>query len=160
MRAGRQDPISVDLACGWSGFVTLGSMNSPSGTSRDWNSDAAAVRAEALEVLSDALQWRLAGSRWPAIDEVLATMDAALRVNDLVTLAAATADLELVGPVRITRIGATPVVPAPAPVRERLNRLVHVLGGTAVPGREEAERAGPEEPGLGAIGVPGTAVPE
>ena len=68
-----------------------------------WDSgDALDVRAEALDVISDALQWRLVAQRWHAIEEVLAAMDAALAANDLQALAAATADLELAGPLRIT----------------------------------------------------------
>jgi hypothetical protein len=121
-------------------------MNSPSGPSRDWDSDeAAGLRAEALDAVSDALQWRLAGSRWAAIEGMLAAMDAALQAKDPEALASAITDLELAGPVRITRIGATPIVPPSPPVRERLNRLVHVLGGAAVPSEGQPERAGADD---------------
>lgn len=121
-------------------------MNSPPETSRDWDSDdAAGLRAEALDAISDALQWRLASSRWAAIEGVLAAMDEALQARDLEALASALSDLELAGPVRITRIGATPIVPASPPVRERLNRLVHVLGGTTVPSEGQPERAGADD---------------
>jgi hypothetical protein len=111
--------------------VTLGSMAFPDDPSPAW--DAGDLRAEALEVVSDALQWRLAGERWQAIGQILAAMDAAVAAGDTDALAAATADLELAGPVRITRIGAVPVVPASKPVAYQLNRLVHSLGGTVVP---------------------------
>ncbi len=87
------------------------------------------LRAEALDVISDVLQWRLAYASWEAIEQVLAALDAALAAGDLDALAAAIADLELAGPLRITRIGATPAVPAPPPVRDVLNRLVFSLGG-------------------------------
>ena len=110
-----------------------------------YSHDAADVRTEALDVVSDALQWQLADARWQAIEQMLAAMAAALEVDDLEALAAATADLELAGPLRITRIGATPIVPPPPPIRDRLNRLVHSLGGTVVSGREEAERAGADD---------------
>jgi hypothetical protein len=107
-------------------------MGSPDEPPPSWDAgDVAGIRAEALDVLSDALQWRLADVRWQAIGQMLATMDAALAADDLTALSAATADLELAGPLRITRIGATPVVPPPAPVRDRLNRLVHSLGATS-----------------------------
>jgi hypothetical protein len=118
--------------------VTLNDMAFPDGpapggdgTSTDSAAidGAAEVRAEALDLLKDALHWHLAEARWQAIEHVLITMDAALTVSDLAALAAATADLELAGPLRITRIGATPVVPPPPPIRDRLNRLVYVLGG-------------------------------
>jgi hypothetical protein len=113
-------------------FVTLGSMVFPDEppASTDSGNDFDA-RAEALDVVSDALQWRLAEARWQAIEQVLIAMDAALAAGNVDALAAATADLELAGPLRITRIGATPVVPPAPAVRARLNRLVHSLGGTS-----------------------------
>jgi hypothetical protein len=115
-------------------------MASPDGSPPSWgSSDVVGVRAEALDVVSDIDQWRLADARWQAIDQVLAAMAAALETDDLEALAAATAELELAGPVRITRIGATPVVPPPPQVRDRLNLLVHALGGTSAGERDEPE---------------------
>lgn len=126
-------------------FVTLSSMSSLDNSARGWNSPDAGTRTEALDVISDALQWRLADARWAAIEEVLAAMDAALSANDTEALAAATADLELAGPVRITRIGAVPVVPPPPAIRDRLNRLVHSLGGSPEAHQAEPGRAGSDE---------------
>src|SRR5689334_11872934 len=123
-------------------FVTLSSMNSLE-PGPGWNpADTASVRAEALDVISDVLSWRLAGTRWVAIEQVLAAMDAALAAGDVTALATATTDLELAGPVRITRIGADPVVPPPPAIRDRLNQLVHSLGGVPAadqpdPGQQE-----------------------
>jgi hypothetical protein len=74
---------------------------------------------------------------------VLIAMDAALAAGDLQALEAASADLGLAGPLRITRIGATPVVPPVPPVRDLLNRLVFSLGGTPVP--PEPEDAGADD---------------
>ena len=124
-------------------FVTLGSMSSLEEPGPGWNSaDTGSVRTEALDVLSDALSWQLAGRRWAAIEQVLAAMDAALAAGDVTALATATTDLELAGPVRVTRIGADPVVPPPPATRDRLNRLVHSLGGVPAadqpdPGQQE-----------------------
>jgi CATRA-Associated Small Protein len=119
----------------------------------DWDSeDAAGIRAEALDVLSDALQWQLAETRWPAIEQVLAAMDAAVTGRDLHALMAATADLELAGPLRITRIGATPILPAPPKIRDRLNQLVFTLGG--VPAASD-EDPGPPASGYGRGGAHG-----
>jgi phage tail protein X len=124
-------------------FVTLSSMSSLEEPGSGWNpADTASVRAEALDVISDALSWRLAGTRWAAIEQVLAAMDAALAAGDVTALATATTDLELAGPVRITRIGADPVVPPPPAIRDRLNQLVHSLGGVPAadqpdPGQQE-----------------------
>jgi hypothetical protein len=120
-------------------FVTLSSMSSLDKSAPHWNSADSGVRAEALDVISDALVWRLADARWSAIEETLAAMDAALAANDAKALAAATIDLELAGPVRITRIGAVPVVPPPPAIRDRLNRLVYSLGGTPAADQDEPE---------------------
>jgi hypothetical protein len=89
----------------------------------------AAARGDALEALLDASQWDLSEVRWVAIEQILKAMQEALTNGDLDAFVAATTDLELAGPFRITRIGAGPVKPPP-PVRERLNQLVHALGGT------------------------------
>jgi hypothetical protein len=115
-------------------FVTLSSMVSPDESPASTNSgNDFDARAEALDVVSDALQWRLTEARWLAIEPVLLAMDAALAAGDLQALEVATADLGLAGPLRITRIGATPVVSPVPPIRDLLNRLVYSLGGTAAP---------------------------
>jgi hypothetical protein len=126
--------------------VTLSSMSSPGEPAPSWNSfDTGGVRAEALDVVSDALQWRLADARWIGIERVLAAMDTAIAANDVAALATATADLELAGPVRIIRIGTVPVGPPPSAIRDRLNRLVHSLGGISVADRPEPGQAGSGE---------------
>lgn len=128
--------------------VTLGGMVSSGGPPGSWDADDVVdVRAEALDVVSDALQWRLADARWQAIEPVLAAMDAALAAGDLDALAAATADLELAGPLRITRIGATPIVPPAPPIRDRLNQLVHSLGGIPATQQGRPEDAGADDDG-------------
>ena len=97
------------------------------------------MRAKALGAASDALEWRLTSERWEKIQPVLAAMAAALETGDPDALKAATAGLELVGPVRIVRIGASPVVPPPPQVRDRLNQLVYTLGGTTAREPDESE---------------------
>jgi hypothetical protein len=128
--------------------VTLSSMVSPDepSASREYGNDVD-VRAEALDVVFDALHWRLADARWQTIEQVLIAMDAALAAGDLDALAAASADLELAGPLRITRIGATPVVPPAPPVRDLLNRLVYSLGGIPAAPQHEPEDAGADDDG-------------
>jgi hypothetical protein len=127
---------------------TLRSMISPGEPPRGWDIGGVVdVRAEALDVVSDALLWRMTEARWQAIEQVLVAMDAALTAGDLDALALATADLELAGPLRITRIGATPVVPPAPPVRDRLNRLVHSLGGTRAMRRNGTEDAETDDDG-------------
>jgi hypothetical protein len=83
-------------------------------------------------VVEDALEWRLHPSRWERIAPIVAALTEALEHGDREALVTATADLELAGPLRITRIGDDPLVPPPPPVRDRLNRLVHTLGDVAV----------------------------
>jgi hypothetical protein len=100
----------------------------------------AAARGEALEALLDALLWELTEVRWAAIDQILEAMQSALAGGDSDAFVAATADLELSGPFRITKIGAVPVKPPPK-VRERFNQLVHSLGGT-VPEMPEERSTG------------------
>jgi hypothetical protein len=85
---------------------------------------AKSVRSDALGVLSDVLMWQLAASRWQAIEEVLVAMDAALQANDLEALADATIQLELAGPLRVTRIGGTPFSTPPDAVRGRVVQLM------------------------------------
>jgi hypothetical protein len=102
--------------------------------------DVAEFRAEALDVLSDAFQWLLAETRWQAIEQILTAMDAAVETGDTAALAAATADLELAGPLRIIPIGPPPVGPPPK-ARDLLNKLVYSLGGTVV-GDEPGSAAG------------------
>jgi hypothetical protein len=96
------------------------------------------VRDEALDVIKDALRWQLAEARWQAIEQILGAMDAALESGDPQAVSAATVELEMAGPLRITRIGGTPVVSPPPPVRDRLNRLVFSLGGTTPEPRPQA----------------------
>jgi hypothetical protein len=82
---------------------------------------------DALDVLSDLSEWRLSEARWEEVERVVATMQAALAAGDSAMLGEATADLELLSPIRITRVGATPTVPAPERVRERRNQLEQTL---------------------------------
>lgn len=111
-------------------FVTLSTMVSPEGPPAHWDgADAADVRSEALDVVLDALEWRLADTRWQAVEQILTAMNASLAAGDVPALAAATAELELASPLRMTRIGDTPVVPAAQPVRVLLTKLVYSLGG-------------------------------
>jgi hypothetical protein len=124
-------------------FVTLSGMDPLGEPSQAGDSgEVFDIRAEALDVISDALGWRLADTRWQAIEPVLVAVDAALTAGDLAALTAATADLELAGPLRITRIGTPPVVPPPPAIRDRLNRLVYSLGGAPAADQEQPGHGG------------------
>jgi hypothetical protein len=87
------------------------------------------LRDEALGLLRDAAGWRLAAGRWPVVERRLDAMTVALAAGDFAAFAAAARDLEADGPVRATRIEDVPPQPAPTPVRERINELVHSLAG-------------------------------
>lgn len=92
------------------------------------------ARADALDVLRDVLAWQLVEDRWQRVAGVLETMRTAVAAGDSAMVESATAELELASPVRVQRIGAISVRPAPEIVRERVNHLVHTLHGPARPG--------------------------
>jgi hypothetical protein len=86
------------------------------------------LRQDALDVLRDVTRWTLSDSRWTSVADVVGALAAALAARDWTSLRAAVYDLELAGPVRATRIGTTTIlVPAPEPVREEINELIHAL---------------------------------
>ena len=86
-----------------------------------------ALREEALDVLRDALRWRLTARRWTGVEEVVAGLAAALRAGDVGVLRRRVHELELSGPVRATGIDEDPVVEPPDAVRPVLNALVRAL---------------------------------
>ncbi len=99
----------------------------------------AAARGEALDALQAASGWRLAEAGWVSVAPILDAMLAALEGGNLDALQAATADLERLKPERIVKIGTEPAEPPPR-VRERLNRLVHALGGASQDDLRGADR--------------------
>lgn len=84
----------------------------------------------ALKVLRHAGQWELSAARWEVVERCLTAMRAAVADRDAELLEDAAAQLSLVGPVRIVRIGDPGRFPAPPAVRERLNQLIHLLAGS------------------------------
>jgi hypothetical protein len=124
----------------------LGAAMGDSGAPVRWNPGRIdEIRSEAVAALSDASSWKLADERWQEIYRVLAAMAAALESGDPGALEAATARLELAGPLRIIPIGPAPG-PTP-PVRDLLNELVHALGGVTV------AQSWPERGDTGAAGA-------
>jgi hypothetical protein len=97
---------------------------------------------EALEVLSDALLWELAQTRWEQVLTAIAEIAKAVDSGSLEALWRGIADLELCSPLRVsTRLGDTnPRLPATKPVRELAVELTDKL---RPPGRPAADH----EPG-------------
>lgn len=94
----------------------------------DWRTDdVTEVRRDALSVLQDVLNWHLSSARWDGIADSIEALTASLGLGDIAAVQETVIQLELAGPVRITRIGAVPTEPAPRHIRERVNYLVHQL---------------------------------
>jgi hypothetical protein len=103
----------------------------PGGRSRESLAADPQARAEAAELLADVLDWRLPANRWAEVGQLVSVLAAASAEDSAVALREAMMELELAGPVRVTRIGAADEAqqgPPPEPVRERVNRLIYALG--------------------------------
>ena len=95
----------------------------------------AETREDALDVLGDLLHWQLPPARWQQVASVLTELEIAWRARDAAAVREAVADLELSGPVRATRIGSAPTGASPD-VKDRIDALVHSLGGRSEPAPE------------------------
>jgi hypothetical protein len=82
---------------------------------------------DALMVLDDVTSWHLAEGRWATVTAALVSLADAAERGDAEAFRAATIQLELASPTRITRIGMAPAVPPPPPVLEIVNSLVRSL---------------------------------
>jgi hypothetical protein len=100
----------------------------------------AALRAEALDVLHDVVQWRLTEPRWATVRTALDAMRAAFDAGDVEALRAAVHALELAGPVRANSLNGPPVEGVAQPVYDVANGLVHDLSGDETPAQP------PEDP--------------
>jgi hypothetical protein len=86
------------------------------------------VRDDALDVLRVTLVWRWTEGRWRMVAQAADALAAALAAGDDAACRAAVHDLALAGPVRAVSAENPPTEPAPDPVRERVNELIHTLG--------------------------------
>ncbi|KAA0940810.1 CATRA system-associated protein [Streptomyces apricus] len=109
------------------------------------------ARDDAVDVLKDLIEWELAPQRWERVDSIVGSLADALAQGDGDALREATAELELTGPVRVTRIGGTSLIPVPERTRDRANHLVHTLGQQPERQRQE-ERADASTDGPGGDG--------
>lgn len=84
-----------------------------------------------LGTLSDLAGWLLDDMRWALVDECLDAVEQALELNDDNALQAATADLELLGPSRVSsrvsRTGSRKAIDIPPPLRDRVTALIEKL---------------------------------
>jgi len=98
----------------------------------------------ALDVLGDVPSWHLAPARWVQVREHLAMLDAAFDRRDVPAMCTAVTTLGSLGPVRLTRIGAVPIEPAPGHIRERVHRVVSLLDQPgSTPAAERRADGGP-----------------
>ncbi|MFD3589818.1 CATRA system-associated protein [Streptomyces sp. NPDC058683] len=87
------------------------------------------TRTDVVEVLGDLLEWKLSPQRWDRVQALVDALADAVAAGDGDGVRDVTAELELSGPVRISRVGSDPVIPAPSHTRDVANHLVHSLGG-------------------------------
>jgi CATRA-Associated Small Protein len=95
------------------------------------------ARAEALDILTEIPGWRMPEPRWDHVAGLVDTIGTALATGDADMLRTATIDLELASPFRVTRMNPAERQPPPQKVQDRVNHLIHSLGG---------DSKGPEKP--------------
>ncbi|MEU8082590.1 CATRA system-associated protein [Micromonospora sp. NPDC049101] len=81
----------------------------------------------AVDILRALLAQEFAETRWDEVERLINALKDAVAAGNFDAFDAAVVELELVGPIRVTRLGSIPVVPPPSRVRERVNRLIHEL---------------------------------
>ncbi len=80
-------------------------------------------------ILEEVKEWRLPLTEWTELSELIESIAEALSAADASTLGRLIDELVLHTPERAIPLGADRVVPMPPPLRERVNQLVHTLGG-------------------------------
>jgi hypothetical protein len=98
---------------------------------------------DALDVVRDVLVWQLPAAGWEPVGEIVARLEAALAASDPAAFHEATVDLELASPTRISRLGDS-TTPAPEPVRQVANRLIHTLSSSSGSGPERGGTPSPQ----------------
>ncbi|WP_107655633.1 CATRA system-associated protein [Nocardia suismassiliense] len=87
------------------------------------------TRDDILDVLSDLAEWRLPPPRGAYVAQAVDALTEAVANGDALAVREAIDEVELMGPVRATRIGTSDRSSAPSRVMDRVNTLVHTLGG-------------------------------
>lgn len=99
-------------------------------------------RRSVLTSLRMAPSWALPSLQWAALDAVLDQLAAALADGDSAAFGHVCSGLLAIAPKRATPLGDEPVVPAPEPIRERINELVHGLVDTPTTRRDPDDSHG------------------
>jgi hypothetical protein len=86
------------------------------------------LRSDVLDILSDAVQWRLPAARWEGVEKLVQGLHDAVKEGDLEKLEATLGDLELAAPLRITPIGGEQTTQATSKLRNIADRVVYDLG--------------------------------
>jgi CATRA-Associated Small Protein len=90
------------------------------------------ILQDAVDTLSGLARWRLDQLRWQLVEQSVEAVEQALDLGDENLLQAATADLELLGPVRWSGIGDRKGVDIPPVLLERVTilalRLLRLMG--------------------------------
>jgi hypothetical protein len=100
------------------------------------------IRDEALDILQEAMAWRLPIHRWNAVSRALDVLDAALHEDATDRVREAVHGLELAGPIRATRLEDTSALPPSSPIRLRINELVHSLRSERRPSGQDPDPKG------------------
>lgn len=94
-----------------------------------WESQLdAETRADILDVLGDIAEWHLPPPRWAHVVDSVEALAVALANGDTLAVRESIGEVELMGPVRATRIGTGDRSSAPHRVLDRVRTLVHSLG--------------------------------
>ncbi|MFC9440364.1 CATRA system-associated protein [Nocardia sp. NPDC057030] len=97
----------------------------------------AETREDILGVLRDVARWHLPPSRWEHVLDSVGALAVALANGDTLAVRESIAEVELLGPVRATRIGTGDRAPAPHRMLDRAYTLAHSLGGDPVTADEQ-----------------------
>jgi hypothetical protein len=86
------------------------------------------AKAVALDILTEIPHWRMPEPRWDHVAELVDAIGTALTTGDPDLLRTTRSFLEQASPFRVPRIDPAAVSP-PQKVQERINHLIHSLGG-------------------------------